>query len=206
MTKGARSKKTRKSQRGSFKVVCLTGGPGAGKTSVTDILQRQFSREFLIVPESASILYRGGFPRAETKEIMQFVQEAIFHTQVASEGIAFLQAKGIRGIICDRGTMDGAAYWPKSRENFLEQMKTNLDTEFARYDLVVHMESPNSNGGYDHSNPLRTETAKEARTLDRRIQQVWRGHPRQILVPHRRSFMEKVETVLSILRQELPHP
>ena len=43
--------------------VVLTGGPAAGKTAIADVLSRQLEKRICVVPESATILFKGGFPR-----------------------------------------------------------------------------------------------------------------------------------------------
>ena len=197
-------KKSPSKKSSAAKVICLTGGPCAGKTSVTDIIRRQFAKELLVVPESATILYRGGFPRAFTPQQMKCVQEAIFHVQVASEEYFKLQPGKLRGLICDRGTLDGAAYWPGLSKEFFKKVGTSVEKEIARYDVVIHMETATENNGYDSSNSLRTESAREAVALDKKIQAAWASHPARFVVNHRSSFIEKVEEVLAILRRELP--
>jgi len=187
-------------EKKNFKVICLTGGPGAGKTSVTDILNRQFANEYLVVQESASVLYKGGFPRAHNPEEMKCVQDAIYHTQLAAEAFAHLNSKGFRAMICDRGTLDGAAYWPGTMANFLKTLDTNFKSEIERYDLIIHLQSPTADDGYDFSNPIRTESASQARLLDTKIQKVWHKHPQWKFVANKKSFIEKVEEVLAILR------
>lgn len=187
-----------------IKTLCLTGGPGAGKTAVTDILLRQCAGRMLVVPESASILYGGGFSRAMDGAEMREVQKAIYHIQSASEAIARHRLGKHRGILCDRGTLDGGAYWPSTRADFLKAVGSSLKREHARYDVVVHLESPTQTNGYDLSNPLRVENAKEAKRLDEAIRKVWGDHPKRYFVKSRASFIEKLDEVLGILRHEMP--
>ena len=46
--------------------VVLTGGPGAGKTAVMEAAKQIFAQDVMILPEAASIVYSGGFPRHAT--------------------------------------------------------------------------------------------------------------------------------------------
>lgn len=185
--------------------ICLTGGPGAGKTAVTDLIKREFSSELAVLPESASILYGGGFPRAQKPVDQRAVQNAIYHVQLSAEMLMLSRSKSTRvqGIVCDRGTLDGVAYWPGTRASFLKAVGTTLDAEFARYDLVLHLETASASHGYDHSNPLRTESVQQALALDRKISSAWKGHPKVIFVEARESFIEKTEEVLGLIRAEL---
>ncbi len=45
------------------KRIALTGGPGAGKTAVLELLRKYFCKHVRVLPEAASILFGGGFPR-----------------------------------------------------------------------------------------------------------------------------------------------
>ncbi len=194
--------KSRRFER--VRTVCLTGGPGAGKTAVADVLRREYSPQIIVVPEAASILYAGGFPRAEDALEIKALQEAIYHIQASSEAIARHRTGARRAIVCDRGTLDGAAYWPRGLNDFLRTMETTYAYEVSRYDVVIHIEAPLSSDQYNHVNPSRTEALAESRKLDALIEKVWRRHPRRYLVKSRPSFLEKLNEVLSILKAEIP--
>jgi predicted ATPase len=190
----------------AFQTLCLTGGPGAGKTAVTEILRREFAESLAVVPESASILYGGGFPRAEKNEEQRAIQKAIYQVQLSAEELMTSRLKTrkkVRGLVCDRGTLDGAAYWPGPRAAFLKGVGSTLEAEFARYDTVIHLESASANHGYDDKNPLRTESARQAAEIDLRIRAAWKGHPRVLFVSARESFLEKTDEILSLIRGAL---
>ncbi len=182
--------------------VCLTGGPGAGKTSIADLLRRESEGTFVVAPETATILYGGGFPRPRDAREQKLVQSAIYNVQIRSEAFHFgrMRARKERVLVCDRGTLDSCAYWPGGRTSFLRAQGTTLEKEFSRYDLVVHLESASVAGVYDLSNPVRTESASEAQRLDRKIREAYRGHPKTVFIPSRASFLEKSEEVLALLR------
>jgi len=57
-------------------------------------------------------------------------------------------------LVCDRGTVDGAAYWAGPPEEYFKSLKTTLEAEIKRYDYVIHLESPNGHY-YDYKNPVR---------------------------------------------------
>jgi hypothetical protein len=61
--------------------VALTGGPGAGKTAVLESAGRLLREHVAILPESAGILFGGGFPRHESDVGRRSAQRAIFHVQ-----------------------------------------------------------------------------------------------------------------------------
>lgn len=45
------------------RLVVVTGGPGAGKTAVLELAARSFCEHVAILPEAATIVFGGGFPR-----------------------------------------------------------------------------------------------------------------------------------------------
>jgi hypothetical protein len=79
-------------------------------------------------------------------------QRAIFFVQRELESTS--QAENAAIVLCDRGTVDGAAYWP-GPQSFLDSVGTTLERELSRYDAVIHLRTPPSDGGYNHTNPLR---------------------------------------------------
>lgn len=185
------------------RTVVLTGGPGAGKTAVLELVRRQFCEHVVVVPESASIVFGGGFPRGRTLPARHGAQRAIFHVQRELETVLAAD-DDIAVLLCDRGTIDGAAYWPGAPEAFWAEVGTTREAELARYDVVIHLRVPDAEHGYGHSNGLRVETAAEARVIDDAIAQAWRGHPRVLTVPSMTSFMEKARAAIELVRSELP--
>jgi thymidylate kinase len=185
-----------------IRFVCITGGPGAGKTAITDVVKREFQQGVLVLPETATMLYSGGFPRGEDSSELRVIQQAIYYVQSNAEKIAQLRHQKANLIVCDRGTLDGAAYYPGGRQPFLRAVKSTLEEELSRYDMLIHLETPGAKMGYDFSNPMRTESNREALELDERTQEVWSGHTKRFLIKSRSSFIEKVVEVLDLIRNE----
>jgi predicted ATPase len=175
--------------------IVITGGPGAGKTALLEVLRRRTGPHVLFVPESASLLYRGGFPRAAIDP----AQRAIYHVQRELES-AFSDGAVV---LCDRGTVDGAAYWRGDPAELWRQVGTTRDAELARYEAVVHLRTapPSS---YNHSNPVRLETAREAERIDRLVEAAWDGHPRRRFVASEPDFLEKIRRSIEVLHELLP--
>jgi hypothetical protein len=184
--------------------VVITGGPGAGKTAVLEMARRSFCKHIAILPEAAGIVFGGGFPRLESQSGRCASQRAIYHVQRELEALALGSAKDIAVALCDRGTIDGAAYWPQGEGNYWEGLRTSLDVELQRYAAVIHLRTPDASQGFDHSNPLRKESAEQAAALDSRIADTWSQHPRRVEVPSRTDFLEKARVVLELVRAELP--
>ncbi len=195
--------------------IVLTGGPGAGKTAVLELVRKHFCRHVRVLPEAASMLFGGGFPRSELASSKKAAQRAIFHVQRELENLA--DHEQLPGhlpsdpgtqlpalIVCDRGTLDGVAYWPGSPDQMLTEVGTTIERELSHYAAVIHLRTPTAQLGYNHSNALRTEPAAIAAEIDRRIADAWRDHPRRFVVDSRADFLSKATEALGILRDEMP--
>jgi predicted ATPase len=184
----------------SLRRIVVTGGPGAGKTAVLELMRHAFCRHVRILEEAAGIVFGGGFPREVSPASRRAAQRAIFHVQRELEAVA--DADGAATVICDRGTLDGLAYWPGPGD-LCAEVGTTAEQELARYAAVIHLRTPSETNGYDHTNPLRVETAAEALAIDQRIEQVWAAHPKRFVVPATSDFLEKAERAIEILRGEV---
>jgi predicted ATPase len=180
--------------------IALTGGPGGGKTTAADLFRRELGPRVVVVPEAATILFTGGFPRIDDDDARRAAQSAIYHVQKNLEDTQSA-AYPDRILLCDRGTVDGAAYWPGEPDEFFRTMSTNREVELQRYDAVVFFETAAVGGmSIEGGNPNRVEGLTEAAELDRRLRGIWSGHPRFFLVPHSASFMQKINAGLAILQ------
>ncbi len=184
------------------KRIVLTGGPGAGKTAVLEMIRRSsFCEHVQILPEAASIVFGGGFPRRPDMAARRAVQRAIFYVQRELEELAAGNNAAI--ILCDRGTVDGAAYWP-GPDDYFAAVDTSVSEQLQHYTAVIHLRTPAVDGGYNHQNPMRTETSLEAADVDRRILRAWDMHPRRFVVDATPDFLAKAARVLELIRAELP--
>jgi hypothetical protein len=184
------------------KRVVLTGGPGAGKTAVLELIRQAFCNHVRVLPESAGIVFGGGFPREADDPCMRAAQRAIFHVQHELEAIGDSHNPAI--VLCDRGTIDGTAYWPGDPADLWAGVGSTYEAELARYDVVIHLRVPNKANGYNRQNPLRVESAAVAAAIDARIAEAWRRHPRRFEIESTPEFMTKATVALTILRAELP--
>ncbi len=180
----------------------LTGGPGGGKTAVLEMARRYFCQHVAIAPEAASIVFGGGFPRSDAPKDRRAAQRAIFHVQRAIETVALSNSQ-TAVVLCDRGTIDGLAYWPGSRRSFAQEFGIDIDEELRRYSAVVHLQVPAAAWGYE-KNRIRQEGVFEARETDRRIARAWKGHPRVMTVNAQAGFLDKLASAIELLRNEIP--
>lgn len=170
--------------------IVVTGGPSGGKTTLIEALQKDLSGQLAVVPEAASILYRGGFPRKSSAIGKTHAQRAICFVQRELETLITFENKTDL-IVCDRGSLDSIAYWPGSEDDFFQSLNTTRRAELERYDWVIHLDTA-SQASFDTSNPIRVESHKEAIELNNLIKEAWSGHPHRIVIPHSNEFLEKI--------------
>lgn len=185
------------------RLIVLTGGPGAGKTAVLELARRIFVDRVAFLPEAAGIIFQGGFWRRPSIPARKAAQRAIYHVQNEQERLVLEERQSPAGI-CDRGTLDGLAYWPESEESFFAAFGTSRAAELARYHAIIHLHTPAASNGYNHQNPLRRESAEEARDIDERIVNAWSGHPLRIFIDSSTDFAEKAARALVTIRAHLP--
>jgi predicted ATPase len=184
------------------RLIALTGGPGAGKTAVLEVVRRALCDRVVVLPEAATIVFGGGFPRGTTPIARRAGQRAIFSVQRELERMA-LEEHRDAVVLCDRGTPDGEAYWPDAPTSYWEAVGTTRAEELARYAAVLHLHPPTVDGGFEHSNPVRIETAAEAARIDAAIAMAWDGHPRRRFVAAEADFLAKVGRAVAWIREEV---
>jgi predicted ATPase len=182
--------------------VVVTGGPGAGKTALLELIRQSFCSHVKVLPEAAGVVFGGGFPREGDPTCQRAAQRAIFHVQRELENVGNSHDPAI--VLCDRGTLDGLAYWPGPAAEYWSSLGTTLEAELGRYDAVIHLRTPPAEQGYNNQNPLRTENATAAADIDARILQAWARHPRRFVVESSAEFLDKAARALEVLRGELP--
>jgi predicted ATPase len=180
--------------------VVLTGGPGAGKTAVLELVLATTCRHVRVLPEAAGVVFGGGFPRLDGLGQRRAAQRAIFHVQRELEVLG--EAEDAAILLCDRGTLDGLAYWPGDPADLWDAVHSSLDAELARYSAVIHLQTPSAGAGYRGSS-IRTESAEMAAEVDARIAAVWSAHPRVITIPAAGDFVVKANAALAAIQAQL---
>ncbi len=195
--------------------VVLTGGPCAGKTSCLRALRTHFGEQIITVPETATLLLDSGFPPPSHPRIRTFQDEwirsfqgAILSIQQTLEETCERLALncGARLIVCDRGVLDGAAYWPGGRQAFLHHFGLSVEDCFARYHGVLHLQSlaeshPHLYGS--ENNAIRYECVTDALGVERAARAAWEGHPRRIVLPAEEELQTKITRVLEYVQELL---
>ena len=191
--------------------VVLTGGPGAGKTTVADALAdaplladwRQSVGGVALVPEAATQVYAARRTRWDRLGEAQRrdVQREIYHFQRAQEDrlAAAAYAAGRRVLLLDRGTLDGAAYWPDGPADYWRDLGATEADELERYDAVLILESAAALGSHlydgDASNAVRFEDAAGAIASGKLLETLWADHPRLCLIPAAQELADKIDAV-----------
>lgn len=185
------------------RLIAVTGGPGAGKTAVLEVARQVFCEHIAFVPEAATIVFSGGFWRRDSVVGRKAAQRVIFHAQRELE--VMLVAEGLAAVgLCDRGTIDGAAYWPEDPSSLWRDVGVTLGGELERYAAVIHLRTPKAEKGYNFQNPMRIESARDAARLDDAILKAWESHPHRTVIDAEESFALKVRKTLGIIRDYLP--
>lgn len=183
------------------KLIVLTGGPGGGKTTVLEVARRVLCDRVEVLPEAASILWQGGFPRRPSMAATRAAQRAIVQLQRELQRMA-TEEHLASVILCDRGTLDGLAYWPGEADEYFAETGLDRFEELRRYTAVIQLQPPTVAQGYQQS-VHRPESAAEARAIDRRIAAAWSGHPRHVTLPATVDFLDKLSQTIAVLRGEL---
>jgi predicted ATPase len=191
-------RKSKPQPNGHCRIV-LTGGPGGGKTTAGDLFRREMGDQVVLVPEAATMMFSGGFPRVNLPDAVHAAQRAIYHVQIHLEEAVMAQHPE-QILLCDRGTVDGAAYWPSGPDGFFEDLGSSLERELSRYDAVIFFESAAvGHMSIEGGNPIRNESIEQAIKLDRKLRNLWSQHPKFMLVPHNQSFFKKISFGLAVL-------
>lgn len=184
--------------------IVLTGGPGAGKTVVSQALARLEPERLVRVPEAATEVYDALATRWDRLDLLgrRDVQRRIYHLQVEQEEQMAREHAG-KILILDRGTVDGAAYWPEGPEDYWRDLGTSIEKELARYDAIIHLQSAATIGIYDGdaSNPCRFEDAEAAVAAGNLVLALYGGHPSVHRVRAYATVEEKVGAVREAIEQ-----
>ncbi len=180
----------------------LTGGPGAGKSVIARHVAAAHPDRFVLVPESATHVYTTLNTRWTDLDAAgrRRVQRQMYEHQLAQETEIAAAHPG-RVLLLDRGTVDGAAYWPDGPAAFWPAVGTTHAAELARYDAVIWMQTGAALGHYDGdaSNAVRFEKPAEAVESGNALVRLWGDHPRLIQVDAYPRFEDKLAVVERLL-------
>lgn len=184
-----------------IKKIVLTGGPASGKTTALSILKEEYGTDIEVAKEAATLVYGGGFPRNDNSpQHTLHAQRIIYFATKELEELAEKINVDAKIILCDRGSLDGAVYWPYGEQDFLKTMGTTVEKEYEKYYAVIHM-SPPKEAKYFQNTSVRTETLSRALEVDEAILKLWAQHPRHIVIPESNDYVKKALIVRKAIRK-----
>ncbi len=159
--------------------IVITGGPGGGKTTFLRWLQNSapHHERFYSVPEAATRLIQSGMRPGSPA-----FQEEVIALQLATEWVCQTEATPGQVLICDRGTLDGLAYWQLlglTAPAFFEMSEMSLTDHLRRYAGVIHLRTTacGAVAHYQRDEFGRPEPAEEALHIDQTLLEIWSAHP-----------------------------
>lgn len=181
-----------------IKRIVLTGGPGAGKSVISRAIVDYDPSRLVLVPEAATQVYQMLNTRWDRLELegRRDVQRRIYRLQRDQEE-RFAREHPGRIHVLDRGTIDGAAYWPEGAADYWRDLGTSLDVELSRYDCVIWLESCAALGIYDGdaTNFCRFEDAAGAVASGKTLLQLWGRYP---ALKHVGAFTNLEDKILAV--------
>lgn len=173
--------------------IAVTGGPGAGKTTLIAQLCAAHGGRLACVPEVATLMFRHVFPQVGSEHERRSVQRAIFAVQRNLEDVYAARLGPNQVLLCDRGTPDGAGYWPDGRDAFFAAMGTDATAELSRYDAVLFLQTAAAGGhAIGEGNEVRLEDLSTAMGIDQRLHDVWSRHGGFCFIGQEPSFADKL--------------
>jgi len=189
---------------GRVRRIAVTGGPGAGKTSLWREIVIEHGERIVAVPEVATLMLRHVFPPVQSERERRAVQRSIFRVQHDLETVHEAQLVPGQVLLCDRGTPDGGGYWPEGHQAFSAAMQTTCEAELARYEAVVFLQTAAAASlAIADNNDTRTEDPETAVAIDRRLHALWSRHPSFFHVPCEPVFEDKLQNALAVIRRLL---
>lgn len=185
--------------------IVLTGGPCGGKTTALKFLEEQLAKQgvkvFSVSEVATSLMNSGKTP--ESMGVYDF-HSLLFSIQLKNEEDCLKKAESSSAekavVLCDRGLLDNSVY--VSEEDFKKYSSAfGYDGEKIRnsYDAVFHLVTA-ADGAEEYfgraTNSVRSETAEQARELDRKILNAWVGAPHLRIIGNRSDFDGKLQRLL----------
>ena len=172
------------------------------------------------IPECPTILILNGasYPGEANLERLLNFETQMLNLQIAMENsfISIAASYDRPSIVfCDRGACDISAYMPrKSWESVLAYGGYEEGQLLGRYDAVVHLTTAAEGAEKFYTsvnNQARTETAQEAREMDKKTRNSWKCHNNRIIVENGSEGMsgkidEVTRSVSFLLSTDLSFP
>lgn len=195
--------------------VVLTGGPCAGKTTLMEKFRNEVANipnvKIFFAKEAATFLKQSGINFVDAGKDETF-QRLIIEQQLVAEHNARITAEKFAAnhkdykviIVCDRGIMDGEAYFEKKYEfaELLADFELTKKTVFKRYDMILFLRSA-AVGAPEFYTTMdgtpRDETPERAISLDTGVYNAWCTHPNFHALENSFKFYEKLDIAVRLI-------
>jgi predicted ATPase len=189
-----------------MKTLLLTGGPLGGKSTVLGALSPD--PMILVRKEAATTILEHGFHEVGERlgfndDWKRLVQPIINQLNQSTLDAYKLLDGPERLLVCDRGELDGVAYYPGGMGAYLNDFNLHRLNIFALYDTVIHLETLAAHDPalYERlckTNAVRYDTVTEAVERDRLIREAYGKHPLYQFVPAWWPLTDKIALVRRI--------
>lgn len=191
--------------------IALTGGPGAGKTTILEDYKNYLNSLNICnmtLKETASEInqeYRVPFQSREHGNLYDF-QELIYTQQKYKEDVALFASKIIGKdtiILCDRGIPDNRAYlYNEEFDELAKKYNENILSIANNYNYVIALSSASTldNGYTTENNPSRLENKEEALEKNKRTLECWTLARNIHIIPAMESFEDKRTKSIELLQ------
>jgi hypothetical protein len=200
--------------------LCLTGGPGAGKTVIFSHLSRVLEERgyfVFLVPDTVPELIMNGIkpnPKLSELAFQNFVLNKQLDKEKLYNGLAQYYPKDKIVIVYDKGILDiGAFVGKETLEAMLKQRRMTMVDACEHYDIVIHLVTA-ADGAlefYQWNDPtsitklsnVAMESPDEALHKDKATREIWSCHPNHHIVETFPRFEDKLDKTMSIIFQAL---
>lgn len=202
----------RSAAKNSIYKIVITGGPCGGKSTSLDRINKDLTEKgfrVFCVPEVPTLVVQAGgmilMAKFSMQERIRFQQLLIRFQMYAEDYFTRLaeMSKMPCIILCDRGTVDPAAYVSKEEFQAImdEEGWTWTTLRDRRYDRVIHLTTAAIGAEKNYTlanNAARHEGVELARSLDQKTLNAWTGHPHITVCPNveGESFDQKIDRAI----------
>ena len=189
--------------------IVITGGPGAGKTSVLKYLNDYLTNkgfDVVIVPETATEIISAGITPSEIGQ--KAFQKNLLLMQLAKEKYYTDMAEHLKKdviMIFDRGALDGKAYLDDEQfAEILDEIGMSETMLISKYDALYYLETPAGSNVEFYTvknNPARSETPSEASEIAIKTLEAWQKHNKLINIKIESRFEDKITALISEIEQ-----
>lgn len=186
-----------------IKKILITGGACAGKTTSIEKIKEYLegkNYKVLVAKEAPTFLINSGFS-PEKMGKMNFLKMVLevqlnlkrYYDEYAKKG-------GNEIIILDGGPLDNMKFIPKFElENMMKDFNITCDEILNWYDGIIHLETVAKTDLKMYStksNPARTSDAETAVKRDDILLEIYKKHPKRIIVKSNPNFDEKIKDLI----------